>query len=101
MAVALAAAEPDLQLRSAAASAAASAASAASAAASGDADLPGRLGDPGYGSVPTAASAASAAAASAGAGTRLSQGWLEAKVAPGSLPPRGFFLRIAGAVGAA
>ena len=51
------AAEPDLQLRAAAAAAAATAAAAAAAAsaASGDADLPGRLGDPGDGRVSAAA----------------------------------------------
>ena len=60
------------QVRAAAARAAGSAAAAAaSAAAAGDADLPGRLGDPGDGHLSAAASAAAAAAASAGAGTRL------------------------------
>ncbi len=57
-----------------AAAAAASAAPAAAAAAAGDADLPGRIGDPGDGQLPAAATAAAAAAASAGAGTRLSVG---------------------------
>ena len=76
MAFAFAARQPDLQLRwrrSGASSAAASAApSAASAAATGDADLPGRLGDPGDGYVPgTAASAASAAAGARARPVRL------------------------------
>ncbi len=114
--LALAAAEPDLQLRSAAASAAASAASAASAAASaGDADLPGRFGDPGDGKLSAASAAAAAAAASAGAGTRLRASGsgpsprrsdpaagLSAKVTPGELrPSRGFFLRVAQLTGRA
>ncbi|MEO7602406.1 MAG: hypothetical protein ABIS39_03965, partial [Sphingomicrobium sp.] len=43
--------------------------SAAAAASSGNAELPGRLGDPGDGDVPGSATAATAAAA--GAGTRL------------------------------
>jgi hypothetical protein len=47
----------------------AAAAAAAAAAASGDADLPGRLGDPGDRRLPAAAAAAAAAA---GAGARLS-----------------------------
>ncbi len=50
---------------------AAAASAAASAATSGDADLPGRLGDPGDGHL--SAAAASAAAAAAGAGTRVTQ----------------------------
>jgi hypothetical protein len=63
--------EPDLQLRgSAASAAAAAAASAASAATSGDADVPGRVGDPGDGRMSGSAAAASAAAA--GARARLS-----------------------------
>ena len=64
-------AEPDLQLRGAAAAAAAPAASAAaSAAASGDADVPGRFGDPGDRQLPAAAASASAAAAGARARLR-------------------------------
>ena len=64
--------EPDPQLqrgRGSAAAAASAAASAASAAASGDADLPGRLGDPGDGRLP--GPAAAAAAARTGARARL------------------------------
>ena len=62
--------EPDLQLRlgSAAAASATAAAAASAAAATGDADVPGRFGDPGDGRVSAATAAASA---SAGAGTRL------------------------------
>ena len=71
--VALAAGEPDLQLRQLAAASASAASAAASAAASGDADLPGRLGDPGDGRLSAAAAAAAPAAASAGAGTGLSE----------------------------
>ena len=56
----------------AAAAAATAAAAAASAATSGDADVPGRLGDPGDGRLPGAAAAAAAAAA--GAGTRSLSG---------------------------
>jgi hypothetical protein len=64
--------EPHLQLRfgAAAASTTAASAPAASAAATGDADLPGRLGDPGDGHVPAATATAAAAA---GTRTRLRQ----------------------------
>ena len=60
----------DLHVRRSAATASASA-SAASAATSGDADLPGRLGDPGDGHLSASASAAAAAAAAAGTGAGL------------------------------
>ena len=72
----------------AAASAAASAASAA-AAASGDADVPGRLGDPGDGRL--SGSAASAAAAAAGARARLTRAQGEKKAGPGITPGPVFF----------
>src|SRR5688500_7144035 len=66
MAFAQPAGEPDLQLRGPAATATAAATSApAASAASGDADVPGRLGDPGDGCVSAAAAAAAAAAARA------------------------------------
>ena len=65
-------ADPGLQLRRAAA-AAATAAAAASAAPTGDADLPGRLGDPGDGRLSASATATPPASA-AGAGTRLIAG---------------------------
>ena len=56
-------AERDVQLRRGSATAATAAATtAASAASSGDADVPGRFGDPGNGRVPTAAAAATACA---------------------------------------
>ncbi|MCY7281198.1 MAG: hypothetical protein LH610_09965, partial [Sphingomonas bacterium] len=55
------AAEPDLQLLHSG-SAASAAAPAAASAASGDADLPGRFGDPGDGRLPAAAAAAAASA---------------------------------------
>src|SRR4029450_12994089 len=67
--------QPDLQLRRAGtASATASAAAATAAAATGDADVPGRIGDPGDGRLPATTAAAAAATASAGAGTRLIRG---------------------------
>ena len=72
---------------SAAASAAAAAASAASAA-SGDADVPGWLGDPGYGNVPGTASSASAAAA--GARARPLRASSVKKDRPGVIPRAGF-----------
>ena len=66
-----------------------SAAPAASSAASGDADLPGRVGDPGNRSLP--GSAASAAPAATGAGTRLSPSFVN-KSRPGEDPRAGFSL---------
>src|SRR5918993_1035243 len=69
MALAQPAAEPDLQLRGPGRScSAAAAATAAASAASRDADVPGRLGDPGDRRVPGSAAAAAAAAAGARAG---------------------------------
>jgi len=57
------AAEPRVQLRrGSAASAASTAAAAAAAASTGDADVPGRFGDPGDEQLPAAASTAAAAA---------------------------------------
>jgi hypothetical protein len=67
----------------------AAAAAATSAAASGDADLPGRLCDPGNGRL---SATAAAATASAGAGTRVTAvkpDW----IGPGAIPGR-FFLVI-------
>jgi hypothetical protein len=67
LAVAQLAAEPNLQLRSAAtaATAAATSTAAAAAAASGDADVPGWFGDLGNGDLPGTASASAAATAGA------------------------------------
>ena len=87
LAFALSAAEPHLQRDSAAASApAATSTAAASAAASGDADLPGRLGDPGDRYVPgSAATAATATAPSRTGRARLiraaasNRGWASAR----------------------
>ena len=83
--------EPDLQLLLAGASAAApTATSPASAASSaGDADVPGRLGDPGNGHLP--GSAASASAAATGAGTRSLSG-LQGKETPARAIARAGFL---------
>src|SRR5687767_1667884 len=79
MAFAQPAGEPDLQLRSSGtATATATAAASAASAASGDADVPGRLGDPGNGRVP--GSAAAAAAAAAGARARVSDSVSQADV---------------------
>src|SRR5688572_9045496 len=77
--------EPDLQLRLGAAAASATpAAPAASAAATGDADLPGRLGDPGDGHVPATTTAAAAAA---GTRTRLTAA-VRNRNGPGAIPGR-------------
>ena len=73
----------------AAAAAASAAASAASAAASGDADVPGRLGDPGDGHLPGAAASASAAAA--GARARSKRHALAKKYRSGRMPGPVFF----------
>ena len=84
------AAEPELQLRVAATAAAAPAASApAASAASGDADVPGRFGDPGDGHLPGAA--ASAAAAASGAGARLLTIDLDTTLARATSRPGLFF----------
>src|SRR6185312_1671658 len=56
------AAGADLQFRGSAAAASASASAAASAATSGDADVPGRVGDPGDRGLPAASATATAAA---------------------------------------
>ena len=69
--VALAAGDLHLQFRESGAPAPAAAATTAAAASTGDADLPGRLGDPGDGCLSATATAAAAAAAAAGAGTGL------------------------------
>ena len=76
-----------------AASAAASAAPAASAAASGDADVPGWVGDPGYGDLPGATATATAAAAGAGAWLLRIGSQDEKETGPGTRPGRFSYAR--------
>ena len=82
--------QPDLQLRwsGSGSAAAAPAAAAAAAAAAGDADVPGRVGDPGFGRL---SAAAAAAAAAAGAGARLSTAEATIRNGPGAIPGRFLF----------